>query len=157
MLRNVLHRRPIFGVAFALALLWFAPGAAAETEADCARQATGTAKAFGAALVEGSSTAIRVLLPSRGKVLLRLERFAPEQGYYSAGQVGALFRSFFEVGSVASYEVRRVDVGDDCRAIARLGVQATDREGRGIGLQVRLAIHREEDRWVVREIRESAR
>ncbi len=121
-------------------------------EDDAAREC---AESFRDALLSGDAAGLNDLLPSRGKVQVRLELLGPQEGAMSGSQVGAWFQSFLKRGKVESFEIVRVEQTTDyavarCRASVR---QANGFRGR-VGLH--LALQSEEGRWVVREIRESA-
>lgn len=115
------------------------------------------ALAFGRTLQSAGAAGLRALLPDKGKVLLRLVHLGPEDGYFSAGQVDALFQDFLKSGSVRSFDLVRVDSEDEGFAIAHCRAALTDRDGRPARVDVQLVVQPEDGRWVVREIRELRR
>ncbi len=138
----------IFAAVLAIAL----PGLAASSGEDGARAA---ASVFGRALTGGSATALRPILPERGRVHLALSRLGPEDGLFGAQQVEALFRDFFARASAASFDLVK------CEGEARGGARAhgvaaiTDREGRRSRVGLHLGFEMEGDRWVLREVKET--
>ena len=111
------------------------------------------AEAFGNALVSGRADRLRSILPGEGKVRLKLDRFGPEDGFFGAGQVEAIFRNFLKQGSVRSFEVTRGD-SDTAYALVHARVVLVDREGRQARVTMQLAFQPESDHWILREIKE---
>jgi hypothetical protein len=129
------------------------PAASSDEEA-----ARGAARRFGQALVAGDAALLREILPARGKVQLRLERFGPEEGYFSPSQVVALFEDFLSHGSVRSLDLLRIEQQPDSRyALVHGRAVLTDRQGRAGQVELHLAFQPEDARWVLREIRETGR
>jgi hypothetical protein len=146
---NPLVRSPLFAVAILLSSLAMAPAIA-----DDDASARAAARRFGQALVASRSAELRPLLPSRGKVLLTLHRFGPEEGYFGASQVEAVFRDFLAVGAVRSFEVLRLESDGSSFALAHGRAVLTDRQGRPARVGLHLAFQPENDHWVLREIKE---
>ena len=147
-----MHRRiAATGVLLATALLLPAPFAATGEQ-----QAKKAALAFGSSLKHGDTAALRSVLPERGKVNLRLILFGPEEGSYSADQVQALFKSFLRQGSVRSFDLLRLQCSSDQFALVHARTRVSDRDGRTSEVDLHLTFQPEADRWVLREIRESA-
>lgn len=118
--------------------------------------ARAAATTFGRALVAGRAEALRPILPEHGKVHLALTRLGPEEGVFGANQVEAVFRDFFASGKIASFDVTRYD-GDARRsALVHATAVITDREGRSGRIGVHLGFEPEGERWVIREVKESA-
>ena len=111
------------------------------------------AETFGNALESGHPERLRQILPKEGKVRLKLASFGPEDGFFGAGQVEALFRNFLEHGSVKKFEVTRVD-GDATYALVHARVALVDRDGRDQLVGMQLAFQPEDQRWILREIKE---
>jgi hypothetical protein len=119
-------------------------------------QALKSALVFGRALKSGNSGQMRTLLPTSGKVRLRLVAFGPEEGSYSGEQVQALFKDFFRQGKVRSYELVRMDCASEQFTLVQAAAGIVDRAGRQIQVHLHLTFQPEGDRWVLREIRETA-
>ena len=137
---------------FAVVLALTATPAMADAD-DGARAAAAT---FGRALVAGSAEALRPILPEHGRVHLTLARLGPEEGLFGARQVEALFRDFLASGKVASFEVLRCDSDGPRSALARGRAAITDREGRTGRIGLHLGFEPEGERWVLREVKETA-
>lgn len=137
--------------ALALASLVALPPARAAS--DPARAA---AEAFGRALVGGRAEALRPLLPTRGKVRMTLVRFGPEDGTFAPQQVEALFRSFLATGKVTSFVVSRCESDGRSSGLAHARAALVDRDGRGGRVGVHLGFEPEGERWVLREVKETA-
>lgn len=122
-------------------------------EDDGARAAAMT---FGRALVAGSAQALRPILPERGRVHLTLSRLGPEEGSFGARQVEALFRDFLAGGKVAAFDVRRCESDGRRSALAHGMAAITDRDGRSGPIGLHLGFESEGERWVLREVKETA-
>jgi hypothetical protein len=147
--------KPVLAIAVCLAALPFAASIASPADDGSARRC---ATHFGNALSSANASALRAILPARGKVQVDLDRLGPEEGSFSAGQVEALFHAFLKRGRVDGFEVLRID--DDRTDYAMAHVRATlldPSTGRRTQVDVRLAMQPEGDGWVLREIRESPR
>ena len=142
--------RPILAALFAGAL-GLGPAVASLSEDD----AQSAARGFGQALRNADASLLKPILPSRGKVQLRLVHLGPEQGYFSSSQVEALLRDFFQHGSTQSFDIIRLECEPSRLALARGRAAVTDREGRSVEVEIHLAFQPEGDRWVLREIRET--
>ena len=122
----------------------------------CRERVRDVASAFGNALTDEAS--LRPWLPAKGKVRLHLVRMGAEDGYFSSSQVDALLQDFLDRGAVRSFEIARIEAErDDCIAVVTSRLAVTDSDGRPSRVELRLSIHPEGERWVVREIRESRR
>jgi len=118
--------------------------------------AEAAAKTFGRALVAGSAEALRPILPERGRVHLTLARLGPEEGLFGARQVEALLRDFLASGKVNSFDVVRCE-NDGRRSALAHGVAAIiDRDGRQGRIGLHLGFEPEGERWVLREVKETA-
>jgi len=126
--------------------------AAAEAD-DGARTA---AQTFGRALVAGKAEALRPILPEHGKVHMTLSRLGPEEGSFGARQVEAVFRDFLAKGAVASFEVVRCENDGRRSALAHGRATITDRDGRSGRVGFHLGFEPEGERWVLREVKETA-
>ncbi len=129
---------------------------AADSRPEPSDAARGAARQFGDALLDGRASALRPILPERGNVYLSLSRLGPEEGSFGSGQVEALFRHFFASGSVRSFEVLRVETEGDSSALVHARLAVVDREGQRAGTRMHLAFEPEGERWVLREIKETA-
>lgn len=138
-----------------LAIVAIAPPLAANDRAEAEVRAA--ADTFGAALSSARLDGLEPLLPERGKVRMRLICMGPEDGHFSRGQVQALLDDFLgDGGSVSAFKVLSVDGAGTPYAMVRARGLAVDRFGRGTALDLHLGFVRESDRWVLREIRETA-
>jgi len=146
-------RACIAAVALLLALALTIPSPAASTGEEQAKIA---ALEFGRALTRTDTSSMGKLLPSRGKVRLRLVHFGPEEGSYSADQVQALFKDFLRQGAVRSFDLLRLQCASDQYALAHGRARLVDRDGRPAEVDLHLTFQPEGDRWVLREIREAS-
>ena len=113
------------------------------------------ARLFGQALTSGQASLLRPILPTSGKIHLAATRLVPEEGYFGASQVEALLGDFLSQGSVRSFEVLRLESDGKTSALARGRAVLTDRQGRPARLGIHLSFQTEDDRWVLREIKET--
>ena len=118
-------------------------------------QAKTAALQFGQALKRADTSALKSILPSRGKVKLLLICFGPEEGSYSADQVRALFKDFLRQGEVRSFDLLRLQCASEQFALVHARTRVADRDGRPREVDLRLTFQPEDDRWVLREIRET--
>lgn len=118
-------------------------------------QAKTAALEFGHALKQGDTSLMRSLLPSHGKVRLRLVVFAPEEGAYSSEQVQALFKDFLRQGAVRSFDLLRLQCASEQFALVHARARIADRDGRPAEVDLHLTFQPEGGRWVLREIREA--
>jgi hypothetical protein len=114
------------------------------------------ANVFGQALVARAPSALRPILPQQGRVHLSLIRLGPEEGLFGAQQVEAVFRDFLASGSVASFELVRCESDPKRSALAHGRAAITDRQGRSVRIGIHLGFEPEGDRWVLREVKETA-
>lgn len=119
--------------------------------------AKGCAAVFGEALKSGDAAQLRKILPSRGKVQMRLMRLGPEDGDFSASQVEAVFQDFLKRGAVRAFEVIRVEYDKSGYALIRARASLVDSSGSQGSIGVHLALQPEGDRWVLTSIRELPR
>jgi len=110
---------------------------------------------FGQALTSGQASLLRTILPTAGKVHFAVPRIVPEEGWFTASQLEALLADFLSQGSVRSSEVLRLESDGKTAAFARGRAVATDRQGRPLRLGIHLAFEPEDDRWILREIKET--
>ena len=118
--------------------------------------ARAAAATFGRALVAGSAEALRPILPERGRVHVTLSRLGPEEGLFGARQVEALFRDFLAKGKVDWFDVRRCESDGNRSALAHGTAAIVDRNGSSGRIGLHLALEREAERWVLREVKETA-
>jgi hypothetical protein len=114
------------------------------------------AASFGRALVSGKADALRAVLPDKGKVRLTLLIMGPEDGAFGASQVEALFREFLAGGKVRSFVVTRCESDGHTGALAHAKASIVDHEGRTAEIGMHLWLEPEGNRWVLREVKESA-
>ena len=124
------------------------------TDADDGARAA--AQTFGRALVAGKAEALRPILPEHGKVHMTLSRLGPEEGSFGTRQVEAVFRDFLAKGTVVSFDVVRCESDGRRSALAHGRATITDRDGRGGRIAFHLGFETEGDRWVLREVKETA-
>jgi hypothetical protein len=136
-------------------LLAVVPALPSAHASDSEEQVRTAALVFGRALARDDAPAMRSILPSRGKVRLRLIRFGPEEGTYSAEQVQALFNDFLRLGTVRSFDLLRLQSAGDQYALAHARARVVDRDGRPADVDLHLTFQPEGERWVLREIRET--
>ena len=130
--------------------------APAMADDETARERAGkAARSLGQALRENDLSLLRAILPKRGKIQLRLVRLGPEEGFFSSSQVEALLQDFLNDGSVRSFDLLRTEQGPSGFGIAYARAMVTDRDGRVARLALHLVFEPEDDRWVLREMRES--
>lgn len=134
----------VFGVAVAFA-------------APSEQQARESARRFGEALEARDAAQLKPILPAKGKILLRLDHMGPEEGFFSASQVQALFQEFLDRGSVAQFEVARTEHDERKFALVQARARVTDALGREALVSFQLAFAPEGERWILREIRETPR
>jgi len=114
-----------------------------------------TVDAFGAALVEGNADGLRAMLPSAGKVRVRLVRLGPQDGALRGGQLHAILQDFLERGSVQSFKLQTIEHSSKL-ALASAELGLIDAKGTRAKVRLHLSLELENDRWVLREIRESS-
>lgn len=119
-------------------------------------QAKTSALRMGQALTTGDVSRLDSILPQRGKIRIRLTRFGPAAGSYSADQVAAVFRNFLREGSVRAFDLLRLECASAQFAFARVRTRITDRDGRPAETDLHLTFEPEGDHWVLREIRETS-
>lgn len=118
--------------------------------------ARAAATTFGKALMTAKAEALRPILPARGRVHLALVRLGPEEGLFGAQQVEALFREFLARGTMVSFDVTRCESRERGSARAHAAAAITDRDGRSGRIGLHLGFEPEGDRWVLREVKETA-
>jgi hypothetical protein len=124
----------------------------AATDADAAQRATAL---FGQALTRPDASLLRSILPTRGKVQLKLALLGPEEGFFSSSQVEALFRDFLGKGAVTGFELVGVEHDRNRYALVHTRAKVTDGQGRSSRVALHLAFQPEGESWVLREIRET--
>jgi hypothetical protein len=139
-----------------LALILLSISATALLSAPGEEDARRAARAFGQALTTGKAEGLRPILAEHGRLQLSLARLGPEDGSFGAGQVEALFRDFLADGKVRSFEILRLECDGQSTALAHGRASITDRQGRNARVGIHLAFKVENDRWVLREIKETA-
>ncbi|MCZ6696697.1 MAG: hypothetical protein O7A63_09185 [Acidobacteria bacterium] len=120
-------------------------------------QAKTAALEFGRALVKGDVSSLRAVLPTRGKIRLRLLKLGPEEGAYGAGQVQAVLKDFLRHGEVRTFDLLRLDCASEQFALVHARSKISDRDGRTAEIDLHLSFQVEEGRWVLQEIRETPR
>ena len=113
-------------------------------------------KRFGAALLQGNADGLRATLPQEGKVRVRLIRLGPEDGAVRGGQLHAVLQDFLERGSVQSFKLHTIEQTENL-ALAAAEVRLIDALGNRAKVRLHLSLEPEDERWVLREIRESSK
>lgn len=90
------------------------------------------------------------LLPERGTIQMELRRLGAARGAVGARQAATILGEIRARGVRAEPGIVSVDVEGDALALVRARI----RQGE-TGVALLLTLRREEDRWVLREIRES--
>ena len=121
-------------------------------DTDAAQRATAL---FGQALTRPDASLLRSILPTRGKVQLKLALMGPEEGFFSSSQVEALLRDFLSKGTVKEFEFVGVEHDENRYALVHTRAKVTDRQGRSSRVALHLAFQPEGETWVLREIRET--
>jgi hypothetical protein len=133
-------------------LLLILHGPAVGSPTDSPRKAV---DAFGAALIAGDADQLRAVFPSRGKVRVHLVYLGPEQGALRGSQLHAVLQDFLERGNVTAFEIRTVERSEH-QALASADVALIDPDGKRAKVRLHLSLEPEDDRWVLREMRESS-
>jgi hypothetical protein len=120
-------------------------------------EAARAALRFGSALMNDDISALKSLLPRRGKVRVRLDCLGPEQGSLSGEQLAALLSDFLRHGSLRSFDLVRSEAHEEQHALVQARARVIDREGAQRSVLLALTFHPESGRWILREIRESER
>ena len=115
-----------------------------------------TVESFGQALVAGDAVGLRIALPETGKVRVRLVRLGPQSGALRGRQLAAVLQDFLERGRVTGFEIRTVEQSETL-ALATAVVTLVDSDGSRARVGLHLSLEPENDRWVLREIRESSK
>jgi len=144
--------RPAPALFVAVVFLLAAGRATPGTGKDDARAA---ADKFGGALTGAQASALRPILPERGKVHLALTRLAQEEGSFGASQVEAVFRDSLAAVVVSSFDVVRLESDEKTFALVHARSALTDRQGRPCRVSLHLSFQPENGSWVLREIKES--
>lgn len=114
-----------------------------------------TAERVGGCLARGCGTGWRDLLPARGKVEISLRELGGPHGSFAPDQARAVLDDVAARGTATSFDIVRIDVGDTAFALVRLSSSPRSGDARD-AVGVHLVLQREDDRWTVREIRDSA-
>lgn len=144
-------RQVIAAIALLLVLAATAPAGAGLTT-DEARDA---ALKIGESLKNSDLATLRAFLPSQGKVRLNLLCLGPVEGFYSSSQVEALLGDFLKQGSIRSFDLLVMEFDPQHYAMAHARASLTDRQGHPARVDIHLAFQPEQERWVLREIRET--
>lgn len=148
-MRNV----PVAALVFSLTLVVTAAASAGAGEKTEAREA---AQLFGRALLTSKASAMRPILPAEGRVRMSLVRLGPEEGTFAPNQVEALFQQFLSGAAVSAFDLIRLESDGRSTSLAHARLTLVDREGRAARVSLHLAFQPEADRWVLREVKETA-
>jgi hypothetical protein len=140
----------------ALALLLAFAAAAEPLAAGLSREeARDAALKVGESLKNSDLPTLRHFLPSQGKVRLNLVCLGPVEGFFSASQVEALLGEFLEQGSIRSFDLLTMEFDPRRYAMVHGRAFLTDKQGHPARVDLHLAFQPEDERWVLREIRET--
>lgn len=114
------------------------------------------AEVFGRALTTERLQSLRSILPTQGRVRLKLVRLGPEDGVFGAGQVEAILGDFLARGAVKSFEVLHVEGDERTYSVVRSRAVVEDGNGRTCRVGLHLTFQPEKSRWVLREIKETS-
>ncbi|MBD3869027.1 MAG: hypothetical protein IFK94_12965 [Acidobacteria bacterium] len=121
------------------------------------KEAGQAAERFARALSTGESEALQALLPQSGKILVSISDIGQGAGYFGRSQVEALFSGYLAEFDFSDCRIDHIEVQES--SYSRIDLTA-NRTGPGDAVSAvvfRLAFQPEQDRWVLREIRESGR
>lgn len=144
---------PAVAVAAALALVVSSSAVADDKDETEARSA---ARIFGQALLRSKAADLRPILPAEGKVHMSLVRLGPEEGTFAPNQVEALFQQFLSGAVVRSFDLIRLESDGRSTSLVHARLVLHDRDGRAARVSLHLAFQPEADRWVLREVKETA-
>ena len=116
-----------------------------------------SARAFGDALTRGDASLLRPILPDKGKVRLHFEKLGSEQGYFSANQVEALLQDSLDRQRAADFEILHVESQQKGFALVHVRAALSAPGSPPQVVSLRLGMQTEDQRWVLREIRETRR
>lgn len=137
--------------AFALVVAILIASIAAAADGDGRR----AADQLGRFLTNENPDELAAVLPERGKIRLALPSFGAEPGSYAPAQVETLLRSGLARLDVTEFRIER-DWHDGPYALVRASAKIRAEERASQEVRFDLAFQREDDRWVLREFRESA-
>jgi len=137
----------------ALLLLLVAPVVA--QEANGQKGADGAVARFCAALSQQKPDLLASILPGRGKVQLRLIRLGPEAGFFSAEQVRTLLAGAIRRTPVREFTVVGIQQEEDSFALAHVVATLETGSSEGATIHLYLSFRAEQQRWTLREIRET--
>jgi hypothetical protein len=110
-----------------------------------------------AAFSTGDADRLAPLLPARGKVQVALPGLEVAAGYYSSGQCRYLLADAFRRFPVQSFRLAPVpDPGAGRQVTARGQLIAGPRGQQGRHLQIHFLLSREDEGWVLREVRQQS-
>jgi hypothetical protein len=144
--------RDVIAAFVVLLILAASAPAGAGLTSDEARDA---ALKIGESLKNSDLPTLRAFLPSQGKVRLNLVCLGPVEGFFSASQVEALLGDFLKQGSIRSFDLLVMEFDPQHFAMAHARASLTDRQGHPARVDIHLAFQSEDERWVLREIRET--
>jgi hypothetical protein len=144
--------RKVLAASIVLLLLAAAVPAGAGLTTEEARDA---ALKIGESLKNSDLQTLRAFLPYQGKVQLNLVCLGPVEGFFSSSQVEALLGDFLSQGSFRSFDLLAMENDPRHYAMAHARASLTDRQGHPARVDIHLAFQPEDERWVLREIRET--
>ena len=115
------------------------------------------AERFAHALRTGELSALHAILPQNGKILVSMAEPGSGAGYYGASQVEALFGSYLAGRRFRGCRIEHLEIQESSYARADLTAVRDGPDGDRATVFFRLALHLDQGRWVLREIRESTR
>ncbi|MFQ5670678.1 MAG: DUF4783 domain-containing protein [Acidobacteriota bacterium] len=105
----------------------------------------------------GEARRLRAILPGKGRLHLSIPSLSPRAGYFSADQAVYFLDDLFRRHPVVEFTARQEEHDGSGRVFVRGRLTVRTREAKRRILNLHFLLIREEDRWVLREIREHAR
>lgn len=113
------------------------------------------AERFARTLRAGEPSELHAILPKDGKILVSMAETGSGAGYYGASQVEALFGSYLAGHRFRECRIDHFEIQEPSYARVDLTAVRDGPDDERVTVFFRLALHLEQERWVLREIRES--
>ncbi len=124
---------------------------------DGRHEAGQAAERFARTLRSGEPSALHAILPRDGKILVSMAETGSGAGYYGSSQVEALFGSYLAGHRFRECSIEHLEIQESSYARVDLTAIHDGPDNQRATVSFRLALHLEQGRWVLREIRESTR